>query len=145
LSFPLKNNYSYPNTKLNIYPVNTIPSATIPKNVANNLGFKTLLKSIASGKLKPVTAIIKARAVPIATPALVSSLTRGITPAALEYSGTPMSTATNTAKGLFFPAYLARAPDGITPCINAPIPTPIITYIQIFFIRSFVKLQESIL
>jgi hypothetical protein len=111
----------YTSRKLNKYPV-----ITIPMNIARSLGFKTLLNNMLSGKLRPVTAIMKASAVPMLTPALVNSLTRGITPAALEYSGTPIITAINTAKGLFFPEYFANEPVGTHPCITPPIAIPII-------------------
>ena len=75
---------NYAIIKLNKYPVNTIPNPAIVINTTRSLGFNTLLKRIISGMLNAVTAIIKESDVPIATPALVSSLTSGITPAAFE-------------------------------------------------------------
>ena len=80
-----------------------MPRATIPKKRAIIRICKIRLRIIASGRLKAVTAIINANAVPIAIPLAVSASTIGIIPAALEYIGIPSTTATITAKGLSFP------------------------------------------
>ena len=92
-----------------------MPDPTRQKKKANNWGLSTCFSKMASGKLRAVTAIIKESAVPIDTPALVNSLTRGITPAALEYKGIPSKTAIGTANGLSRPAYCASVPAGIHP------------------------------
>ena len=74
-----------------------IPKPTIPKNKAINFTEIILFKIIASGKLRAVTAIIKAKAVPKSIPLAVNTSTKGITPAALEYIGIPINTAAKTA------------------------------------------------
>ncbi len=91
--------------KLNKKPVKIIPIATIEAKIIISLVFITFFKIINSGKDKAVTAIIKARDVPMATPFSVRALTRGITPAALEYKGIPINTDTGTAYHLSAPAY----------------------------------------
>ena len=79
-------------------------TASMPINIARSLGFNTFLRIIISGTDRAVTAIIKARAVPIGIPLSMNTATRGIIPAALEYKGTPINTAMGTAKGLPGPA-----------------------------------------
>ena len=59
--------------------------------------------------------IIKARTVPKAAPLVSRACTIGITPAALLYIGTPMSTATGTAHQLPFPIIPARKFSGTYP------------------------------
>ena len=56
----------------------------IPAKIKINLGFMIFLRIINSGRESPVTAIIKARLVPTATPFSVSTPTNGMTLAALE-------------------------------------------------------------
>jgi hypothetical protein len=76
----------------------------MPTKTPISCGFKTLRRIIISGSERAVTAIIKASTVPMAMPFSCRAATRGITPAALEYRGTPISTAIGTAKKLSFPA-----------------------------------------
>ena len=61
-----------------------IPIPTTKAKMAINLIFIIFFKIINSGKDRAVTAIIKANVVPMATPFSVKTLTRGMTPAALE-------------------------------------------------------------
>ena len=60
-------------------------------------GLSTLRRMITSGSESPMTAIMKASTVPSAAPFSSSAWTTGMMPAALEYIGTPMSTASGTA------------------------------------------------
>ena len=76
--------YSYPMTKLNKYPVIIMPIPTMPAKININFGFMIFLRIMNSGSESPVTAIMKASVVPIATPFSVKVPTSGITPAALE-------------------------------------------------------------
>ena len=99
-----------------------IDTASIAMNITRSLGFNTFRSIIISGTDSAVTAIIKARAVPIGIPLSINTATKGIIPAALEYNGTPISTAMGTAKGLPGPAYVRRKSEGTYPCIMAPIP-----------------------
>ena len=94
--------------KLNKYPVKIIPIPTITANMMMSFTFITFFKIMNSGNDNPVTAIIKARVVPMLTPFSVSALTNGIIPAALEYKGMPMSVARGTPYHLSAPAYCAR-------------------------------------
>jgi hypothetical protein len=100
---------------LKIYPVIIIPIPTTPAKINISFIFITFLRIINSGRLRPVTAIMKARVVHIATHFSVRALTRGITPAAFEYRGIPISTASGTAKMLSDPAYFARKSAGTYP------------------------------
>lgn len=84
-----------------------IPTVTTPANVRSNLILSTFLRMIISGKDKPITAIIKASAVPKGTPFSIKTLTIGMIPAALEYNGTPISTDKGTEYQVAFPIRLA--------------------------------------
>ena len=75
-----------------------IPTATIPTNVKIKGSFRTFLRIMVSGSDKPITDIIKAKAVPNEAPFSIRTETIGITPAALEYNGTP----TNTDNGTLY-------------------------------------------
>ena len=81
---------NYFNTKLNKYPVKIIPIPTTLANMTMSRVFITVLSIMNSGSESAVTAIINARVVPMDTPFSVSALTKGITPAALEYRGIPI-------------------------------------------------------
>jgi hypothetical protein len=70
--------------RLNKYPVIIMPILTTAIKMNKSLIFIARRKIRNSGKDNPVTAIMNARAVPMATPFSVRALTRGITPAALE-------------------------------------------------------------
>ena len=83
-----------------------MPIDATPKKTANNLGFSTFRKIIPSGSESAVIAIINESAVLIAIPLSSNTFTMGMTPAALEYKGTPIKTAIGTAKGLEGPAIL---------------------------------------
>ena len=83
------------------------------KKVINNGSFSTRFKIIASGKLKPITAIINANAVPIAAPFSISELIIGMMPAAFEYSGIPMITAIGTDHQVFAPKIVVSESLGI--------------------------------
>ena len=76
----------------------------IPTNTPSSGTFKTFLRMIISGSDNAVTAIIKASTVPMLIPFSINAYTIGMTPAALEYKGTPIATATGTAKGFPLPA-----------------------------------------
>ena len=69
-----------------------IPVATIPTKVAIKGHFKTFFRIMISGNDNPIVDIIKANAVPNGTPFSINTLTIGIIPAALVYSGTPTKT-----------------------------------------------------
>ena len=73
-----------------------MPNATMPKNVAIRRGFKTFRRMIASGRDRPITAIMNASTVPSAAPFPSSACTIGMMLAALPYIGTPISTASGT-------------------------------------------------
>ena len=73
-----------------------MPEATIAIKIKIKGSFNTFLRMIISGSESPITDIIKANAVPRGTPFSISTLTIGIIPAALEYSGTPISTDNGT-------------------------------------------------
>lgn len=77
-----------------------IPLPTMAKNNPISLIEMIFFSISASGKLNAVTAIIKLSAVPKSIPLPVSTSTKGITPAALEYIGIPIITAIITANGL---------------------------------------------
>ena len=102
----------YFNIKLNKYPVKIIPTPTTLAKIMMSFVFITFLRIINSGSDSAVTAIIKASAVPIATPFSVNAPTSGITPAAFEYSGMPITTANGTAYHLSDPAYCAKKSAG---------------------------------
>ena len=87
-------------------------TASMPKKIARSLGFNTFLSIIISGNDSAVTAIIKAKAVPMGIPFSIKTATKGIIPAAFEYKGIPINTAMGTAKGLPGPAYLMRKSAG---------------------------------
>jgi len=78
---------------LNKYPVIIIPTVTIPINIANNLGFTTLLSIIIEGRDKAVTLIINASTVPIGTPAINNASAIGIVPNISAYIGIPTTEA----------------------------------------------------
>ena len=86
--------------------------ATMPKKVSRRGILSTFLRITASGSDNAVTAIMKASTVPIAMPFYIKAWTMGMMPAALEYSGTPIKTASGTANGLSRPAYFNRKSAG---------------------------------
>ena len=61
-----------------------IPIPTMEAKIKINFVFITFFKIRNSGSERPVTAIMKARVVPIATPFSVKTETKGITPATFE-------------------------------------------------------------
>jgi len=61
-----------------------MPTPTTEAKITISFVLITFFKIINSGSDKAVTAIIKAKVVPMATPFSVKALTKGITPAALE-------------------------------------------------------------
>ena len=73
-----------------------MPSATTPKKVAMSRGLSTLRNMMASGSESAMTDIMNASTVPSAAPLPSSACTIGMMPAALEYIGTPSSTASGT-------------------------------------------------
>ena len=81
---------------MKIKPTIIIPPLTIPIKMAIICHFKTFLRIIISGNDSAITDIINARAVPKLTPFSIRTLTIGITPAALEYNGTPIKIARGT-------------------------------------------------
>ena len=82
--------------RLNVTPTKTMPSETVPKYAASNLGFITLRRSIASGNERAVTLIAKAKRVPMGIPFSESAEMIGITVAIPEYKGTPITVAAST-------------------------------------------------
>ena len=90
-----------------MYPTMIIPTVTTPTKVSSNLILSTFRRIIISGSDKPITAIIKARAVPKGTSFSINTLTIGIIPAALEYKGTPINTDKGTEYQVAFPIRLA--------------------------------------
>ena len=111
----ISNIKNYPKIILNKYPVRSIAKPTIPKNIPISFTLKTLFKIIASGKLKATTAIIKESAVPSNIPFCVKTSTSGKIPAAFEYIGIPIITATIGAYQTSQPAYLLIKSAGIYP------------------------------
>ena len=73
-----------------------IPQATTPTKVAIKRILSTFRKMIVSGSERPITLIMKASAVPNAAPFASNAYTMGMTPAALEYIGIPITTASGT-------------------------------------------------
>ncbi len=98
---------------LNKYPVIIIPTVTIPRNIANNLGFTTLLSIIIEGRDKAVTLIINASTVPIGTPAINNASAIGIVPNISAYIGIPTTEAIITENGLLSPSILSIKSCGI--------------------------------
>ena len=88
------------------------------KKTAINFGLSTRRKIMASGKDRAMTAIINASTVPRAAPLPNNASTTGTIPAALEYMGTPMSTAPGTDK-LRFQATAAGTRDLLHICAVA--------------------------
>ena len=89
--------------QLNKYPTTMIPAATIAKNTRRSLSVRTFLRMTASGNDSPMTAIMNASTVPIAAPLPSNACTIGIIPAAFEYIGTPIRTASGTDHQSCFP------------------------------------------
>ena len=69
----------------------------------NNLGFKAFLNIIKDGKLKVVTAIMKARTLPRSAPFANKASAMGIVPKISAYIGMPTMVARITPKGLWLP------------------------------------------
>ena len=101
-----------------------MPMVIMEIKIAKSFGLSIFRKIIISGIDNAVTAIIKASVVPIGKPFSTRDFTIGTIPAALEYKGTPIITATGTASGLFLFAILAKMFSGAYPCIKAPMATP---------------------
>jgi len=80
-----------------------IAMAITAKNVIIKGIFNTRFRITASGRLKPITDIMKARAVPTDAPFSINVPTIGTIPAAFEYRGMPMSTAAGTDHHAFSP------------------------------------------
>ena len=103
---------------------------TTPKNITNIFTVMTFFNNIASGNDKPTTAIEKAIAVPNGIPFWTITCIIGSIPAVFVYIGTPNKTAIGTANGLSLLMYCSKKLVGMKPCINPPIATPIIMYID---------------
>ena len=86
--------------------------ATTPTNVAIRRSFSTLRRITISGNDSAITLIMNASTVPSAAPLASSACTIGITPAALVYIGTPISTASGTAHQASLPMKLAMKSSG---------------------------------
>ena len=71
--------------------------AMVPKKMPMSFMFITFLSMVASGKERPTTDIMNAKAVPNATPLATNTCTTGTMPAALAYIGTASTTANGTA------------------------------------------------
>ena len=91
----------------------------MPKKARISGSFNTLRRMIASGSDRAMTAIIKAKTVPKAAPLPKSACTMGIISAALEYMGTPKSTATGTDHQASLPIKEAVKFSGTYPWIPA--------------------------
>ena len=104
-----------------------IHNVTTPKKIPTSLNVITFFKSMASGKDKPTTPIIKAMAVPNGIPFATNTCVMGNIPDAFEYIGTAKIVAIGTAKKLSLSMYCSKKPSGIYPCINPPIAIPMIT------------------
>lgn len=72
-------------------------SVMVPKNTPMSFQVITFLSIVVSGSDKPTTAIMKAMAVPRATPFWTKTSITGKMPAALEYMGTARTTANGTS------------------------------------------------
>ena len=103
--------YSY-KTRLNKYPEKIINNVIVPKNTPIRRHFITFLRSVASGKDNPTTAIIKAKAVPTGIPLATKTSITGTIPAALAYMGTANITERGTAYQLLFDIYCSKNPSG---------------------------------
>lgn len=103
-------------------------NVTVPKNMPISLHVITFLSSVASGKERPTTAIMKAIAVPMGMPFATNTSITGTIPAALAYIGTASITDKGTAYQLSFDMYCSKNPSGTKPCMKAPIPIPIRIY-----------------
>src|SRR5450830_112356 len=99
-------------TALNTNPTSRMPLATTATKVAISLIFSTLRRMIISGSERAMTLIMKASTVPSAAPLASRAYTIGITPAALVYIGTPMTTASGTDHQASLPMKLARKSSG---------------------------------
>ena len=75
----------------------------IAMNRASSFGLTALRSIIREGRLKVVTAIIKARTVPSKAPLPSSASATGIVPKMSAYMGTPITAARTTPKGLLLP------------------------------------------
>ena len=71
--------------------------AMVPKKIPMSFLFMTFLSMVASGKDRPTTDIMNAKAVPNATPLATKTCTTGTIPTALAYIGTASMTASGTA------------------------------------------------
>ena len=89
-----------------------MPVATTPTKAAMSGGRSTLRRMTSSGSDRPITDIMKASTVPSAAPLPSSASTTGMIPAALEYMGTPSSTATGTLHQASAPMMPAMAFSG---------------------------------
>ena len=98
---------------LNRYPDMMIQSVTTTKKMAMSFNVITFFNSIASGKDKPTTPIIKAIAVPKGIPLATKTWTTGSMPDALEYMGTAKTVAIGTAKRLSLFICFSKNPSGI--------------------------------
>ena len=88
-------------------------SVTTPKKIPISFKVITFFKSIASGRDKPTTPIIKAIAVPKGIPFATKTCATGNIPDALEYMGTAKMVAIGTANRLSFAMYCSKKPSGI--------------------------------
>lgn len=70
--------------------------ASIVMKRASSLGFITFLNIIISGSESAVIDIMRLSAVPMAMPFSMRADINGMVPAAFEYNGTPIRTATGT-------------------------------------------------
>ena len=100
-------------TKLNKYPEMIMSSVTTPKKIPINRQVITFFNIVASGIDKPITAIIKAMAVPSGIPLATKTSTIGTTLAGLAYIGTARITANGTPHQCFALSILSKKPSGI--------------------------------
>ena len=73
-----------------------MPTMVMPKKAISNFFFINLANINPEGIERVVEAVIKARAVPIGTPLLISTSITGMTPIELVYKGVPSNTEVGT-------------------------------------------------
>ena len=107
-----------------------IPTVTMPTKIISNLLLTTFFSSIIEGNDRAVTAIMKAKTVPIPTPLVTRASAIGKVPKISAYMGIPTKVAITTENAFFSPNMAVIIDSGIQLWIAAPMPTPTKTYNQ---------------
>ena len=97
---------------LNVQPKSIIINATVQKKIPISRQVITFLSIVASGRERPTTDIMNARAVPKGMPLATNTSTTGTIPAALAYIGTARITANGTAYQCSPLRYSSKNPSG---------------------------------